>query len=123
MEKTWKPTVAGILDIVGGSLSILGSVGIIIGIMFFVPVSRSVGPGPVPDMERWMIPGILETILVLAAVHLLIVGILPIIGGIFALQRRKWGLALAGSIATIFGSTLFGILATVFTSISKDEFE
>ena len=122
-QKTWKPMVAGILDIVGGVLTILGSIALIIGIMFFIPVLRSVGPGPVPDMDSWMIPGILETILIIAAVYLLVVGILPIIGGLFALKRKKWGLALVGSIAAIFGSTLFGILATIFTAISKDEFE
>jgi hypothetical protein len=122
VQKTWKPIVAGILDIVGGALSILGSIGVIIGIMFFIPVTI-VGPGPVPELDRWLIPGVLETILVIAAVFLLIVGILPIIGGIYALQRKKWGLALAGSIAAIFGSTIMGILATIFTAMSKDEFE
>ena len=81
------------------------------------------GPGPVPELSRWLIPGVLETILLIAAIFLLIVGILPIIGGIYALQRRKWGLALAGSIAAIFGSSLMGILATIFTALSKDEFE
>jgi len=115
--------VAGILDIVGGALSILGSIAVLIGIMFFIPVATSVGPGPVPDMYRWLIPGVSETILVIAAVFLLIVGILPIIGGIYALQRKKWGLALAGSIVAIFGSSVMGILATIFIAMAKDEFE
>ncbi|MFC1982944.1 hypothetical protein ACFLV5_04105 [Chloroflexota bacterium] len=121
--KTWKPVTAGILDIVGGVLTVLGAVALFVGIMFFIPISRSVGPGPVPEMERWMVPGVLETILVIGVVYLLVVGILPIIGGIFAVQRRKWGLALAGSIAAIFGTSVLGILATIFTAISKDEFE
>lgn len=123
IQKTWKPMVAGILDIVGGALSILGSIAVLIGIMFFIPVATSVGPGPVPDMCRWLIPGVSETILVIAAVLLLIVGILPIIGGIYALQRKKWGLALAGSIVAIFGSSVMGILATIFIAMAKDEFE
>ena len=123
VQKTWKPMVAGILDIVGGALTVLGAIAAFVGIMFFIPISRSVGPGPVPEMERWLIPGILETILVIAAVSLLIVGILPIIGGIYALQRKKWGLALAGSIVAIFGSSVMGILATIFIVMAKDEFE
>ena len=123
VKRTWKPIVAGILNIVGGALRILGSIAVLIGIMFFIPVATSVGPGPVPEMERWLIPGVLETILIIATVFLLIVGIIPIIGGIYALQRKKWGLALAGSIAAIFGSTLLGILATIFMAQSKDEFE
>jgi hypothetical protein len=47
----------------------------------------------------------------------------PIIAGIYALQRKKWGLALAGSIVAIFGSSIMGVLATIFIALSKDEFE
>jgi len=49
-------------------------------------------------------------------------GILPLLGGIYALQRRKWGLGLAGSIAAIFGSIPLGIVATVLMALAKDEF-
>ena len=81
VQKTWKPIAAGILDIVGGAFSILGSIGVIIGFMFFLPVYTAFGPGPIPEFGRWLIPGVLETIIFIAAVFLFIVGILPIIGG------------------------------------------
>jgi hypothetical protein len=123
VSKTWKPTVAGILDIVGGALSILGAIAVLLGILFFIPILRSAGPGPVPEMGCWMIPGILEAGFLIAAVYFLVVGVLPIIGGVYALRRKKWGLALAGSIAAIFGSSIIGILATIFTAMSRDEFE
>jgi len=123
VKRTWKPMVAGILNIVGGALRILGSIAVLIGIMFFILVATSVGPGPVPEMDRWLIPGVLETILIIAVVFLLIVGIISIIGGIYALQRKKWGLALGGSIVAIFGSSVMGILATIFIAMAKDEFE
>jgi len=123
MKKTWKPIAAGILNIVAGALSILGFIGVIIGMTIFVPLSVAVGPGPVPEFGRWLVPGFIETILLIVAVFLLIVGILPIIGGIYALQRKKWGLALAGSILAILGSTPLGISATVFIALAKDEFE
>ena len=123
VQSTWKPIVAGILDIVGGALSAFGFIGTIVGILFFIPVATSVGSGPVPEIDQWLFPGVLETILVIAAIYLLIVSVVPIIAGIYALQRKKWGLALAGSIVAIFGSTLFGILATIFTAMAKDEFE
>jgi hypothetical protein len=51
------------------------------------------------------------------------INVIALIGGIYALQRKKWGLVLAGSIAAIFSSTILGILATIFTAVSKDEFE
>ena len=123
VQKTWKPIVAGILNIVGGALRILGAFVLLIGVMFFIPVAVTGGPGPVPDMPNCMIPGVLSTVLIIGMVFLLIVGIIPIIGGIYALQRKKWGLALAGSIVAIFGSSIMGILATIFIAMAKDEFE
>ena len=57
------------------------------------------------------------------AVPLLLVSLLAIIGGIYALQRKKWGLALAGSIAAFFPSPPLGIAAIVFTAISQDDFQ
>ena len=121
--KTWKPLVAGILDIVSGASRIIGSIVAILGILFFIPVAITGGPGLVPDMPNWMIPGVLSSILIIGVVFIFIVAILSIIGGIYAVQRKKWGLALAGSIAAIFGSSIMGILATIFTAMSKDEFE
>jgi len=46
------------------------------------------------------------------------------VGGIYALQRKIWGLALAGSIAAFFSpSWVLGVAAIVFTALSKNEFE
>ena len=125
MQKTWKPTVAGILNIIAGVLSLLGALGVIIGIIVFVSV------GSTPFLAyMWRDLGdlgiglnFLIIILVIAAIFLATVGILPLIGGIYALQRKKWGLALAGSIVAIFGSSIMGILATIFIAMAKDEFE
>lgn len=125
MEKTGKPVAGGIINIVAGVLNILGFIGVIIGIIVFgyFMVSSAWGPGPVPEFGPWMVPGFVETILWIVAVFLLVTGVLPIVGGIYALQRKKWGLALAGSIVAIFGSTLLGIAATVLVVLAKDEFE
>ena len=123
MKKTWKPMVAGILNIVTGASSLLGFVMVMISLVF-VPVSmNAVGPGPALGYNHWFIPGFVETILLIVAVFLLIVSVLPILGGIYALQRKKWGLALAGSIAAILVPTLLGVVSTIFIAISKDEFE
>ena len=51
-----------------------------------------------------------------------IIAILPIVGGIYALRRKKWWLALAGSIVSLVFFVL-GILAFIFILYSKDEFE
>ena len=124
-QKTWKPTVAGILNIIAGVLSLLGAIGVIIGIIFFV----SVGTQPfLTDMwgdlgDLGIGLNFLIILLVIGAIFSAILGILPLLGGIYALQRKKWGLALAGSIIAIIGSTPLGIASTILVAIAKDEFE
>jgi len=124
-QKTWKPTAAGILNIIAGVLSLLGAIGVIIGIIFFV----SVGTQPfLTDMwgdlgDLGIGLNFLIILLVIGAILSAVLGIFPLIGGIYALQRKKWGLALTGSIVAIFGSSIMGILATIFIAMSKDEFE
>jgi hypothetical protein len=57
---------------------------------------------------------------------LIILGIVAIVGGIYALRRRAWGMALAGAICALFlpyGGTVLGILAIIFVAISKQEFK
>ena len=52
----------------------------------------------------------------------LLVGILAVIGGIYALKKKYWGLALAGAIA---GTVTFfpcGIPAIIFVTLGKPEF-
>jgi len=103
--KTWKPTTAGILCIIAGAIALI--VGIVIAALggiigaFFGIVWPSVFGAP-----------------------LIVLGIIDIIGGICALRRRVWELALAGSICALIGPwALLGILAIIFVSLGKDEFE
>ncbi|MBM4446660.1 MAG: hypothetical protein FJ023_04815 [Chloroflexi bacterium] len=108
-KKTWMPMAAGILDIVAGSLGLIGVCGLTIG----GGVMRMI-----PDVPRFLPPLFMGL-----AIPLAIVGILAIVGGIYALQRKNWGMALAGSIAAFFPSWVLGIAAIVFTALSKNEFE
>ena len=69
--------------------------------------------------------------------QLLCIAILALLGGVYALKRRNWKLAFAGSIAaifswtpvlliipaTIFGSAPIGILVVILITKSKGEFE
>jgi hypothetical protein len=107
MERTWKPMVAGVLAIIAGALQVilgalgaagLGLLGGIIGIGWL-----SVIFGP-----------------------LIVFGIVAIVGGLCALRRTVWGLALAGSICAVVGPLfipVLGVLAIVFVSLGKGEFE
>jgi len=59
---------------------------------------------------------------IIAITHI-IPGIISILGGIYSIRRRLWGMALAGSISTFVYLLFFGVPAIVFTAIPKDEFE
>jgi hypothetical protein len=108
-NKTWMPMVAGILDIVAGSLGAI----LAIALIFVGALMRFV-----PDIPPYLFP-----IFTALSIPFAIVGILAIIGGIYALRRKIWGLALAGSIAAFFPSWLLGLAAIVLTALSKKEFE
>ena len=112
MEKTWKPMVAGILNIVTGAFALLSVIGLIISIV--VIGSDFVGP-EVPDF--------VATILWIITIPFFIIGVLALIGGIYSLQRKTWGLALAGAVASTVYWFFVGIPTIVFIAQSKDEFE
>jgi hypothetical protein len=119
---TWKPMAAGILDVIVGVLYFLGFFGVTIAAIVIGSTSYwwdYIEPEIYP-----MSIGVLVGILIVTSIYLLVVGILSLLGGISALQRKRWGLALAGSIAAVLGSTwVLGIVALVFTVMSRDEFE
>ena len=114
MEKTWKPTAAGILTIITGFLGLL------------IWVAMAVGLG-IAGTLAGIIPGIPGAeFLALIPVPGIILGIVAIVGGIYALRRNVWGLALAGAICAFLVLPLLGwilaLLAIIFVSLGRREF-
>jgi hypothetical protein len=89
--QTWKPTAAGTLTISAGVF------GLIVGIVL-------VGRSP----------------LFIVGLPAIMMGIVAVAGGLCALKRRAWGLALAGSICSVF--CWLGIPAIILIALSKQEF-
>ena len=106
---TWMPLTAGILDIIAGAI------GVIFGIV--VVTLGTLGGGLLAVIG---LPAIGWLLAVVAAIPLA-VGTVAIVGGIYALKRRIWGLALAGSICCLIVWFL-GIPAIVFTALGKSHF-
>jgi Na+/phosphate symporter len=121
--KTWKPTTAGVLNIITGAFNALGVIGLIIAIIVISSGAYTVHMHFLPPADAPLILPILTNILVLILVITIIQTVLPIVGGVFALQRRKWGWALAGSITAILGMFPLGVASTIFVSMAKEEFE
>ena len=139
MERTWKPTTAGIMTIITGAW------GIFIGVIVILAsgLLRALGT---MDWSQWMqgvpkqwlpgtfdIPGTMEQIMggaavwvMVAGIVVLVFGIIALVGGINAIRRRRWGLSLAGSILSlplVHIGPILGILAIIFVSLGKNEFE
>jgi hypothetical protein len=117
---TWKPTTAGILNIISGAGGIIGFFFLLLFGMIIVNAA-SWGGFTEQDIETLSV-GLSATVFIVLAIISAVLGILTLIGGIFALKRKLWGLALAGSIASAISGSLLGILAIIFLAMSKDEF-
>lgn len=113
--------VGGILSIVSGVFGILGSGWFFLWIyMLDFMLTMPQDPfAPAFPQEFFYIIAIFYGAMGLI---LALIGALGIVGGVFALKRKKWGLALAGAIA---GTVTFfpcGIPAIIFVSMGKEEF-
>ncbi len=103
--ETWMPVVAGILTIIAGVVDFL--VGLIVGAIghavSFITGIWGLGAFGVPHI---------------------VLGIIAVIGGIFAVQRKAWLMALVGAIcALMWPLTLLGILSIIFVCLSRKEFK
>ena len=93
MERTRKPTAAGILCIIAGAVFVVP------GTVF----ARSSDPITFFTAPSYMV----LIAIVIAPV------IMPIVGGIYALRRRRWGLVVAGSISTLLSAVILGIYGII----------
>ncbi len=131
MNKAWKPITAGILEILAGIAALPTA-------LYFLMLAVTILPRPWKGQasSAW---GSIDYVFALLgwvmpfATGLL--GILSIVGGVYALQHRKWGLAYAGAIAPIplflwvtahmvvfVLPLLLLIVAFIFLHLSKREF-
>jgi hypothetical protein len=115
-------TAGGVLNIIGGVLELIGG-GIVVGI----GIENIIG-GPfwfIPDIPwfpgREIVAGVLPAIIIIVGILILALGAIGVAGGISALNRKSFGLSLAGAIC-ILPTVILGILAVIFVSLSKKEF-
>lgn len=111
MKNTWKPVAGGICSIVAGAWGILAG-GTLGAVGLCVPSMSGMDPVGLGFLNLLGWP-------------ILVLGVMAIIGGVFAIRRQKWGLALAGAICAVLIPPPFilGILAIVFIALGHGEFE
>ncbi len=118
MKLTWKPVMAGILDIVSGAIGMVGGVYFVILTSLFRSMYEilHIDPAVIEQVEMlvsrfFAIPFVL-----------VFIGIIAIIGGVYSLQRRIWVLALAGSICSCIVFPIFGLPSIIITGLAQEEF-
>ena len=110
-EKTWKPVVGGTLALVAGYtnilLGIMAWIGGFKGVTFLGLASATSGFG------------------VGLGIVLAVLGLISVIGGIYALSRRGYPAALIGSIAALFPSPAMipGVLSLLSVGLGRKEFQ
>ena len=109
-NRTPLPIIAGILLIVSAGFKLLLLIGVIGASIFAIfPVTSF------PISTVALVPIVMVPLIAWIG--------LALMGGIFALQRKRWNLALAGAIVAILPFSLSGMAAIVLIILSKNEFE
>ena len=110
MKRTALPTVAGVMNIIIGSINFLGVIGV--GIAIAVMWS-----------DRYWTDWTALTVLWIVFAVLLVFSLPSIIAGIYAVQRKNWAIALLGSIASFLTWFIIVLIPLILIALSKDEFE
>jgi hypothetical protein len=115
--------IGGILSIVAGAFAVF----YLIGLLFMV-LALSVGGmeysyfyNGYRHADGFLTAVMVFYIIVMGGMTLL--GALGVVGGIFAIRGKNWGLALAGAIAGTITFFPVGVPAIVFVALGKGEFE
>ena len=111
MKKSSKPVWGGILTLLSAAMAIFGALNYAIG-FFDQP---GIGKGDILPF----VPSIIFGVPMMS----IVIGVLALAGGIFALCRKRWKWALTGAIAAALSLLPMGIAAIVLVATSRDEFD
>lgn len=121
-SKSSTPMIAGILLIIAGVLALLSWVSVITMATSIINISM------LQEMDVTMTVERAREILVICGIIGCILAIFPILGGIVALKRKLWGMALAGgilglfTIGPLFLSSILALISIILIIISRQEF-
>ena len=88
-QESWKPTTAGILNITTGAINAMRVIGLLIVIIAVETWTFLIDFVPARDLP-FVVPFI-NAVLIILLVLSIIETVLCVTGGVFALQRKRWG--------------------------------
>ncbi len=119
--KTAKPIIGGALLLVAGILAMINWIWFVLIWAVFTDLTAGL-PVAIPGLEG------LTTIFLVCGIIGLIFGLIAMLGGIMALRRSGWVIAILGSIlgllsmGFVFTSSILSLVALILIALSKDEF-
>ena len=124
------PKAAGVLNIISGATHLLGAIFILIFGWLGDGILNILWYGLVGTLfwqRIWALDPFVyplpQELQGTAAIPVMILSILAIVGGICALKRKAWRIALTGSICAALVTWFLGIPAIILTVILKKEFD
>lgn len=112
MDRGWMATVGGVLNIISGSLGVICVMGLVFASSLVGHIAMEEGEYPLFAVQ---------TLLGGFAILCVILAFLAILGGIFALRRRRFGWAITGAIAACFCFPPLGVPAVILTVMAEKE--
>ena len=127
VQKTSMPMIAGILLLLSGLLGILNGI-------TFITIDQSTINSIITQMQSMNLPmtiteETLRQIYMTCGATFIILSIFAILGGVVAIKRKLWGLALTGSIlglftmGPLFSSSILAFIALIIIIIKRKEFQ
>jgi hypothetical protein len=112
-------SAGGILSVIVGVLELLAG-GFLLAVMLLdLPLWRP----SIPFLPRFGATIPMSTPLLVAAIVVAVLGILAIVGGVSALKRSSFGLAIVGALCAFLPVNVLGLLALIFVSLGSGEFQ
>ena len=118
-NSTSKSTIAGVLDIIAGIMSLIGSaVLLLIGVVGTGAISSAGISDPEAARFAWIPMAFFGPLALLC----LGIGLFAVYGGVAAIKRTRMSTALVGAIAALFSCFPLGIPAIILTVMAEKEF-
>ncbi len=110
-DQAAKPKEDSILPVVGGALIIVGAL-----VYFYWAYGLAVAGNALGFM-----PFNIDDILTVCGVIFAILGVISVLGGVFALMKQRYGLAVLGGVFAIV--SLIGLVGLILVIVGKDSFK
>jgi hypothetical protein len=115
-------SAGGILSIIVGAFEVIGG-GMMVAFAGLIGTMAPFWYPAYPYFGGEYGMGGTVTVVTITGAVLVVLGILAIVGGISAIRRKSFGLSLLGAICALLPINVLGILAVIFVSLAKCEFQ